>query len=175
MNTTTPTNRGPLSRVARLAALNSTLAALFMSSPAQAIIISGSGNNVGESSLQSVHSDFNYWNNIVDIGVGAGIYLGGNATDTGYILTAYHLSNPSNITVNGSSYSVSSSQRIGGTDLRLLNIDGSQGLPGLSNVPLATVAPSLNEQILMTGRGGSGGALSWGLNDVSSPPHTLRR
>jgi len=155
------------------------------------------GNNQSEASLLSVHSDFNYWDNIVNLGVGSGIYLGGNGSGAGYVLTANHLLNltpgSSSISIAGSSYGVTNSSRIGTTDLRLFTVDGASGLPNLPNVVYGSQGPSIGEEIIQTGRGsriqgtdnnpftsdtvnrngfqvyewGNSGNLSWGLNEVS--------
>jgi len=96
------------------------IASLYFGTGADAIVTVGAsganGNNQSEASLLSVHSDFNYWDNIVNLGVGSGIYLGGNGSGAGYVLTANHLLNltpgSSSISIAGSSYGVTNSSRI---------------------------------------------------------------
>jgi len=94
-------------RIAAQASLLFGLASLYLSPTADAIVTVGAsganGNNQSEASLLSVHSDFNYWDNIVNLGVGSGIYLGGNGSGAGYVLTANHLLN---LTPGSSSISI---------------------------------------------------------------------
>jgi hypothetical protein len=146
-------------------------ALVFTATPmpwAAAIIVGGTlgtgNNNASESGLQSYLSttssgSFGYWGNLVRVSNASGVYLGYNATSlTGWVLSANHISpEPTSITVAGNSYSVAGSgTQIGSTDLILYEIGGGLGdpaLPSLGTVPLATVAASSGEFLIMTGRG----------------------
>ncbi|MGJ8695908.1 MAG: hypothetical protein ACSHYF_06285 [Verrucomicrobiaceae bacterium] len=155
----------------------------------------GAGNaNRTEESLLSQHPEFQYWNNVVSVGNGTGIYLGkGAGDDTGYVLTAKHVMVPSSgsISVSGTSYSIVDNNSIGTADLRVYEISG-ETMPNLPRVSFATADPVYNESLIMLGHGsrvqgtandpnvsdlvnvsgydvyqwGSPGTLSWGENQA---------
>lgn len=135
---------------------------------AAAIIVGGTqgtgNNNASEAGLQSflsttAYGSFAYWGNLVRVSNASGVYLGYNATSlTGWVLSAEHIGpEPTSITVAGNNYSVTGSgTQIGTTDLILYEIGGGLGdpaLPSLGTVPLASVAATSGEFLVMTGRG----------------------
>lgn len=167
----------------------------------QAYIVVGengaNGANSSENSLVSRYANFSYWDNVVAMGAGAGVYLGTDGS-TGYILTANHLGVMNTVDIIGQNYAVSSSRQIGTTDLRVYAIDFSGGFhaPALPNIDILDRPPTLGETIVSIGRGtriqgsdgngntndmitvsgmsvyqwGGAGAMSWGENKVSSVP-----
>lgn len=168
---------------------------------AQGYIVVGehgaNGANVGEDSLVSRYANFSYWDNVVAMGAGAGVYLGTDGL-TGYILTANHLGVMNSVDLVGQNYLLNRSQQIGTTDLRLYTIDFSGGFqaPALPNIGVLNRAPTLAETIVSIGRGSrvqgsdgnpntndmislngmsvyqwaGAGAMSWGENKVSTVP-----
>lgn len=123
---------------------------------------SGMGNNNDtESGLSSHLSNdslpaFPYWQNLVRVGNASGVYLGYNPnTSRGWVLSAEHISAPTTIAVNGSTYTVQSGIRIGTSDLRLYEIGGGSdpALPNLSSITLASGAATNGDFVLMFGRG----------------------
>jgi len=136
---------------------------LASSLKSSAVIVAGSnganGTNSDPAQLQNIASGFYYEDNIISFGGGTGIYLGsGISGDAGYVLTAAHLGNLSagtDIGIAGENYKVISRSQINSADLNLYKIDTNPTgqLPNLPNVSIASVHPSINEQILMTGRG----------------------
>ncbi len=143
---------------------------LLSAGASHGIIVAGSngadGNNQTEESLLSQHDDFNYWNNVVSIGNGTGVYLGqGTDQETGYILTARHVMIPDtgSISVSGTSYSVVNNTTIGSTDLRLYEISGSV-LPDLPVVTFATEDPVYNESLILLGHGTRAGGTDYDAN-----------
>lgn len=139
----------------------STLLVISNAPVAKAIVVVGAngtnGANQGEANLLNVAPNFDYYDNIISLGGGTGVYLGGDSSGTGYVLTANHLINltpgSSSIAIGGSNYGVSASTRVEQTDLRIFAIDGSAGLPSLKNVQYAQTGPSVGEEVLLTGRG----------------------
>lgn len=127
------------------------------------VIVAGSNgtnntvNNVEQ--LEEIAPGFTYANNLITIGSGTGIYLGpGNSGQTGYVLTADHLAKlsiGSELTIDGSGYEVLSRTQINTNDLHLYEVDSSSigRLPDLPTVTIASAHPSVNEEILMLGRG----------------------
>lgn len=94
------------------------------------------------------------------VGGGSGVYIG-----NGWVLTANHVapsdflfSNLQLATYTGLTY------QIGATDLRVFQVTNARSLPNLS---LSTVAPSVNNSVVMIGVGG--GVLRWGTNNVTIP------
>ena len=128
-----------------------------------AVIVAGSnganGTNSSPEQLRQIASGFNYENNVIAIEGGAGVYLGpGTKGDTGYVLTADHLKEltiGSSITIAGENHKVISRSQINTSDLSLYEIGKSRvgKLPDLPTVTIASTHPSINDQILMTGRG----------------------
>lgn len=143
----------------------SLLALFAAASPAGAIIVggtSGTGNNNNtEAGLQSYlsttsYGSFDYWNNLVAVNDASGVYLGYNAgTGNGWVLAALHVGTPANITVAGVNYLVTNSQAVSGTDLLLIEISGVANTAAgvLPSINLAGTAATMNEFVLMTGRG----------------------
>jgi len=126
----------------------------------EAVIIPGSNgaNNANTSieSLRKIAPEFSYYNNVIGIGGGAGVYLGESVNrEMGYVLTANHLGSEKTISVSGTEYNVISGDRINNSDLKLYKIQtGKDGnLPSLPNIQFATLARKLDEQALMFGRG----------------------
>ena len=153
------------------------------------------GNNQSELTLLEEHPDFEHWDNVVTVGGGTGVYLG-QSGDVGYVLTAKHLGTKfGSIQIAGTNYGVVSSKTYGSTDLRVFGVSGGLSgisLPALPSVTIATTDPSVNDPLLMLGRGTRGGSspdmvtmgsyevytwagagdLSWGTNEVSTMPWT---
>jgi len=126
----------------------------------EAIIVPGSNganrSNTNIENLKNIAPEFSYYNNVVGIAGGAGVYLGESVQrDVGYVLTADHLGSANTISVNGSSYNVISGQQINNSDLKLFTIQtGTDGnLPNLPNIEFATLARKSDEETLMFGRG----------------------
>jgi len=141
--------------------------ALVSCFPAGAVIVagtSGSGNNNNtQSGLDSYLSSasveaFPYWDNLVRVRNASGVYLGYNdSTQRGWVLSANHVTTPTQITVAGGTYTVTGgTARVGSSDLKLYEIGGGlldPALPTLPTVPLASIVPDLGEEVLMFGRG----------------------
>jgi hypothetical protein len=119
----------------------------------------GNGANLSETTLVERYADFAYWDNVVTIGGGTGVYLGALG-NTGYVLTANHLGlipdGGGSIAVAGQSYTVASSRRIGTSDARLYEISidayGFQA-PALSSIAILDRPLTVGETILSIGRG----------------------
>lgn len=182
--------------------------AIFASSPlAEAYIVAGGngapGANTSESTLLSEYSDFPYWENVVSIGGGTGVYLGADSSK-GYILTANHLGSVTgNVNIAGSSYTLGTSSRIASTDMRLYEVlvfGDTIEVPALPIVEVMNRNPMTGETLVALGRGtrtqgtdgnpltsdmvpdpsgyniynwGSPGAISWGENKVTNVPAWL--
>lgn len=147
---------------------------------AAAVIVagtSGTGNNNNTQSGLDAHlagtaqSPFPFWNNLVRVSDASGVYLGYNPTTmNGWVLSANHVSPPTNITVAGSNYSVISGTQINNSDLKLYQISGA---PNLSPVSLSAMAATVGESALMFGRGFTNDTtapFSWqtpGTNDIN--------
>lgn len=139
----------------------------FSAPSASAVIVAGTlgtGNNnstqVGLDAYlaSSSYAEFPYWDNLVRVADASGVYLGYNAsTMRGWVLSANHVTTPTVIRVAGNAYSVTGTgRRIGSSDLKLYEIGGGASdpaLPLLATVPLASVAATEGEFLLMTGRG----------------------
>ena len=181
---------------------------LLVTVPTHGYIIAGKqgadGTGYSEAELANTMPDFAYWGNVVYIQGGTGIYLGFDQTaNSGYVLTANHLGalsvGSSSVTIAGTNYLVSSSERIGSTDLRLYTVDTSNAddaLLSLLTVSIADYNPAVDEALLMMGRGsrvegtddnaltsdmvadsgfdvyhwGSAGGINWALNQVADVP-----
>ncbi len=142
------------------------LLTLLAASPASAVIVAGtngSGNNnsteIGLNTYlgATAYAPFPYWDNLVRTQNTSGVYLGYNpSTQRGWVLGANHVSAPTSITVAGNPYSVDGSPiQIGSSDLRLYRIGGGVSdppLPSLPTIPLASVAATSGEFLLMFGR-----------------------
>lgn len=134
------------------------------SSVTQAYIVAGdnggNGANLSEATLVERYADFAYWDNVVTIGGGTGVYLGAQG-QTGYVLTANHLGLIPNgggaISVGGQSYTVSSSKQIGTSDARLyeisLDANGFQA-PNLPSIAILDRSLIVGETMISLGRGG---------------------
>lgn len=174
----------------------SALGILGFSTRAHGIIVGGTlgtgTNNDTEAGLQShlsttSNDSFNYWSNLVRVNDASGVYLGYNeSTGNGWVLGAAHVGNPGTITVAGITYAVANTQSVTGTDLLLLEISGVANTAAavLPSVNLASTTATVNEFVLMTGRGfttstsspysfGTTGildsqAMRWGTNRVSA-------
>lgn len=128
-----------------------------------AVILPGSNGadngNTSIETLKEVAPEFSYYNNVVTLGGGAGIYLGESVNrDVGYVLSADHLGSAKTITVNGSEYDVVSGEQINNSDLKLYTIktletDQGGNLPDLANIQFSTLARKLDEEVLILGRG----------------------
>ncbi len=125
-----------------------------------AVILPGAnganGSNTSIEDLKKITPEFSYYNNVVGIGGGAGVYLGESVKrDVGYVLTADHLGSSKTISVNGSSYDVISGEQIDKSDLKLYTIQTGKGgnLPDLPSIQFATLARKADEDVLMFGRG----------------------
>ena len=135
--------------------------------PAHAVIVAGTlgtgNNNDTQAGLNAYlattsYAAFPYWDNLVRVGTASGVYLGYNAsTSRGWVLSANHIAAPTSINVLGNSYAITgSSTQIGTSDLKLYEIGGGvldPALPMLSTAPLAAIAATAGEFLLMTGRG----------------------
>lgn len=117
------------------------------------------GANSSEISLVSLYNDFSYWNNVISMPGGTGVYLGAEAS-TGFVLTANHLgiipSGDGAIGVDGKSYQVATSRQIGQTDLRLYELDLTSGgfnPPSLPNISILDKNPTVGEMMIVMGRG----------------------
>lgn len=125
-----------------------------------AVIIPGSNGanqtNSSPSHLSSLAPQFSYYDNIIGIGGGTGIYLGESSDRTvGYVLTADHLGSTTTIDVNGSRYNVQSGKQLGTSDLKLYTIgkDALGSLPSLPSVDYSSLGRTVDEDALMFGRG----------------------
>ncbi len=136
---------------------------LVTSLRSNAVIVAGSNgaNNTNSNieQLEKIAPDFVYANNFVTIGGGTGIYLGpGNSGQTGYVLTADHLAKlsiGSDLRIDGNGYEILSRTQINTNDLYLYEVDSNSigKLPDLPTVSIASAHPSVNDEILMLGRG----------------------
>lgn len=144
------------SRVYRsVAAVTPVIILLICQSTWAVIINSATGvENVTSPSNTAAYSDFSYWNNVGECGVGTGIYLG-----NGWVLTAYHVvaSGTPSITLNGTVYNpvANSTVRIGAsagapTDMAIFQLTQNPGLPSLT---IASSTPSAAKTLLMIGDG----------------------
>jgi hypothetical protein len=96
---------------------------------------------------------------VVSVNGASGVYLG-TANGYGWVITAAHVgplaAGSGTINVGGTNYVVHSGQTIGTADLRLYRIGGELGdpsLPTISNVIMATTAPSIGTNLLDFGVG----------------------
>lgn len=157
---------------------------VFAAVPASAVIVAGTlgtgNNNATQAGLDAYLAStssaaFPYWNNLVRVADASGVYLGYNAsTMRGWVLSANHVTTPAAITVAGSAYTVTGAgTQIGSSDLKLYEIGGGvsdPALPSLPTVPLAGIAATDGEFLLMTGRGFTTGTTSpyaWGTPGTS--------
>jgi hypothetical protein len=148
---------------------------LFAATPASAVIVAGtSGTNLNNDTQAELdtylsttaYAPFPYWDNLVRVSNASGVYLGYNpSTSRGWVLSAAHI-NPTATTINvaGNAYTVTGSgTQIGTSDLKLFEIGGGisdPALPVLPTVLLASMAASVDEFLLMTGRGFTGSSTS---------------
>jgi hypothetical protein len=155
----------------------------FMIQPACAVIVGGTNgdglNNAGESTLQGYLSSvsdpaFPYWGNLIRYSDASGIYLGYNpVTMQGWVLSANHITETTSITVSGHNYAIidpnpgdpnqNGTRVVAGsinTDLVLykFSVGGGNPVPPLPTVPISGNAASVNELLVMAGRGMRSGA-----------------
>lgn len=136
------------------------IAALAASGTARAVIVGGvfgtGNNNTSQAALSSYlssssHTPFSHWQNLVRVQDASGVYLGYNSsTSRGWVLSANHVTPPTNITVAGTTYAVESGYQIGTSDLKLYSIIGTP-TPGAVSLPTISATPG--EYALMFGRG----------------------
>jgi len=141
--------------------------ALVSCFPTGAVIVAGTSglgvNNNTQLGLDSYLTGasldaFPYWDNLVRVADASGVYLGYNvSTERGWVLSANHVTTPTQITVAGGTYTVTGTgTQVGSTDLKLYEIGGGvsdPALPSLPTVPLAAIAATAAETALMFGRG----------------------
>jgi hypothetical protein len=136
--------------------------------PVHAVVIAGpngaASGNTTQGSLNSYTTAqslpaFPNWDNMVTVNGASGVYLG-TANGSGWVITAAHVGQlavgSGTINVGGTNYMVHSGQNIGTADLRLYRIGGELGdpsLPAMSNVIMATTAPSIGTNLLDFGVG----------------------
>ena len=130
---------------------------------ARAVIVAGanggssnSNNTTGAQLNAALGSAFPYYDNVVQYSDSSGTYLGYNAsTRDVWVLSAAHVTdNNSAITIAGQSYPFQQRYTIAGLDLELNRYRrGDLAVPNLIAVPLATMIPTINTSLLMTGYG----------------------
>lgn len=144
-------------------------------SPASGVIVAGTNGTGNNNSTQgglddyldtTAYAPFPYWDNLVRTQNTSGVYLGYNpSTQRGWVLGANHVAAPTTIKVAGNTYSVEGSPiQVGSSDLRLYRIGGGvsdPALPSLPTIPLASVAATSGEFLLMFGRAFT--------NDIAAP------
>ncbi len=99
---------------------------------------------------------FPYYDNVIQYSDSSGTYLGYNAsTKDVWVLSAAHvIDNNSAITIAGQSYPFQQRYTIAGVDLELNRYRrGDLAVPDLLAVSLATMTPTINTSLLMTGYG----------------------
>lgn len=125
-----------------------------------AFIITGANGsqdaNADLDTLQKEHEDFKFADNVVKMGSGTGVYIGGDGR-VGYLLTAGHLGEGiGSVEVSGVIYSTHSSELVGHGDLRLFTIGGQPGDPSLPDLPPVRIAErgvAKGDDLVLLGRG----------------------
>jgi hypothetical protein len=152
--------------------------AWLLALPAGAVIVGGTNgdgfNNAGGSTLQTFLTTasapaFPYWNNLIRYSDASAIYLGYNpSTMEGWVLSANHITETTNITVGGYTYpfidplpldaNQNGTRLVPGgvnTDLVLykFSVGGAAPIPVLPTIAISTSAAAVGESMIMAGRG----------------------
>ena len=137
------------------------IAVIFLgnSAPLEAVIVAGASGvgseNTAAAGLNSeLQTQFPYYENVVQVGNGSGVYLGSSGV-SGWLITAKHVSVPSSIAVGGHAYGVNQTFPVSGADVAIveLNLNVPLGAPGLPSVPMNGGSIAIGSPVVMAGYG----------------------